>query len=241
MHSVKIDNLTLAFDGQVLFNDFSFSLAKGQWTTLLGSSGVGKSTLLRAIAGLENEAIQQGKIDFSAQSKIAWLAQEDALYPWLSILDNVQLEAHLSGRKSKQTVEKAKALLEQVKMIEHIHKAPYQLSGGQKQRIALARTLMQDADIILMDEPFSALDAVTRYQLQNLSYSLLKDKTILLITHDPQEAIRLSHNIAILKGNPATITHQIALPDDLPRELNQESLWKLQQELLDELASGELI
>ncbi|WP_301098090.1 ABC transporter ATP-binding protein [Otariodibacter sp.] len=241
MHSVKINNLTLAFGEQVLFKDFSFSLKKGQWTTLLGSSGVGKSTLLRAIAGLENEAIQQGQIDLSHQSKIAWLAQEDALYPWLSILDNVQLEAHLSRCKNKQTTEKAKALLEQVKMIEHIYKAPYQLSGGQKQRVALARTLMQEADIILMDEPFSALDAVTRYQLQNLSYSLLKDKTILLITHDPQEAIRLSHNIAILKGTPATITHQITLLDDLPRELNQESLWQLQKELLDELASGELI
>ena len=166
------------------------------------------------------------------------LALSGGLYPWLSIVDNVQLQAVLFGRKSAKTTEKAKMLLEKVGMAAHWHKPCSQLSGGQKQRVALARTLMQEADLILLDEPFSALDAISRHQLQDLALELLEDKSVLLVTHDPQEALRLSHRIFVLRSPE---THQTALsavilPEgNAPRELHQANLWALQQQLVREL------
>lgn len=237
MH-IEIRNLCFTFGEQVLFQYFNFQLKKGSWTSLLGASGVGKSTLLRIIAGLESEAIQTGEISFEPNTRIAWLAQTDSLYPWLSIIDNVQLQAHLSGQKSAESQEKAISLLEQVGLGEHLHKRCYQLSGGQRQRVALARTLMQEANLILMDEPFSALDAVTRHQLQALAVELLRDKTVLLITHDPQEAIRVSDEICILRHQPAEIALTIPLKGERPRELNSHEQWALQQQLFNELTGG---
>lgn len=237
MH-IEIRNLCLTFGEQMLFQRFDFQLKKGSWTSLLGASGVGKSTLLRTIAGLESEAMQAGEIFLEPHTCLAWLAQTDSLYPWLSIIDNVQLQAHLSGKKSAETREKAISLLHQVGLAEHLHKRCYQLSGGQRQRVALARTLMQDANLILMDEPFSALDAVTRYQLQALAVELLRDKTVLLVTHDPQEAIRVSDEIRILRHQPAEIALTITLKGERPRELNSHEQWALQQQLFNELADG---
>lgn len=236
---VEIQQLHLAFGSQTLFHAFDFKLSPGKWTTLLGASGVGKSTLLRAIANLENAAILGGEIRFAPDTRLAWLAQTDSLYPWLSLLDNVQLQAHLSGTKSAESEAKALSLLEKVGLLPHLHKACYQLSGGQRQRVALARTLMQDANLILMDEPFSALDAVTRHQLQALSVELLRDKTVLLITHDPQEALRVSDEIRILRHQPATLSDPILLDGDRPRELSNERLWQLQNHLFNALTSGE--
>lgn len=235
---VEIHQLRLAFGPQLLFDNFHFSLPQGKWTSLLGASGVGKSTLLRAIAGLENEAIQTGDIHFAPETRLAWLAQTDSLYPWLSIIDNVRLQAHLSGTKSAKNRDNALLLLEKVGLVEHLHKPCYRLSGGQRQRVALARTLMQDANLILMDEPFSALDAVTRHQLQDLAVELLKEKTVLLITHDPQEALRVSDEIRILRHQPAELSPAIILDCSRPRELGSQALWELQQQLFDELTSG---
>lgn len=236
---VEIHQLRLAFGSQVLFDHFNFNLPQGKWTSLLGASGVGKSTLLRVIAGLENEAVLQGEIRFTAHANLAWLAQTDSLYPWLSILDNVQLQEHLRGTKSQASQEKALFLLEKVGLSDHLNKACYQLSGGQQQRVALARTLMQEADLILMDEPFSALDAVTRHQLQALAVELLQDKTVLLITHDPQEALRVSDEIRILRHQPAELSPAIILEEKRPRELDNQRLWQLQQQLFVELGKGE--
>ena len=179
---VHIQDLSLAFGKQVLFKHLDLTLLPNEWVSLLGCSGVGKSTLLRLIAGLEIQGKIQGNIIFHPNIRVAWLPQKDTLYPWLSIIDNVQLENVLLGNKS------AKTTLQQVGMSEHLHKNCYQLSGGQKQRVALARVLMQNADLVLLDEPFSALDAISRYQLQNLAHELLKNKSVLLVTHDPQEA-----------------------------------------------------
>ncbi|MFU2088747.1 ABC transporter ATP-binding protein [Avibacterium avium] len=233
MKAIEISDLKLSFAEQPLFEHFHFSVSQGEWVALLGASGVGKSTLLRAIAGLENQAIVQGRIQCSG--KIAWLAQQDSLYPWLSILDNVQLYQHLTHSKTKKTEEKARTLLRAVKMEQHLHKPCYQLSGGQRQRVALARTLMQDAEIILMDEPFSALDAVTRLQLQQLSHHLLADKTVLLITHDPQEALLLADKIYILHQQPVQLSPPICPQGKAPRDFSQEKLWQLQQYLFKQL------
>lgn len=236
----QIQNLNLNFKGKKLFNNLNFDILENTSSALLGTSGVGKSTLLRCIADLEIENITSGKIVLKEGTNIAWLSQENSLYPWLSILDNIQLYHHLKGTKTKQTLQKAKELLSQVNMSEHCDKKTYELSGGQKQRIALARTLMQEANLILMDEPFSALDAITKIQLQDLTCQLLKNKTVVLVTHDPQEAIKLANHIYILKNLPVTIEEVATLQGTLPHQLSNEKLWNLQEELISKLKGNEI-
>ena len=231
----QIQNLSLDFKGKKLFKNLNFNILENKSTALLGSSGVGKSTLLRCIADLEIENITDGKIILKEGTNIAWLSQENSLFPWLSILDNVQLYHHLKGTKTNQTLQKAKELLNQVNMSDRLNKKTYELSGGQKQRVALARTLMQDANLILMDEPFSALDAITKMQLQDLTCHLLKDKTVVLVTHDPQEAIKLANHIYILKNQPVVFEEVASLQGALPHQLSNEKLWNLQEELISKL------
>ena len=236
----QIQNLNLEFKGKKLFENLNFDILENRSTALLGTSGVGKSTLLRCIADLEKENITSGKITLKEGTNIAWLSQENSLFPWLSILDNVQLYHHLKGTKTKQTLQKAKELLNQVNMSAHQNKKTYELSGGQKQRIALARTLMQEANLILMDEPFSALDAITKIQLQDLTCELLKNKTVVLVTHDPQEAIKLANHIYIFKNQPIIIEEVASLQGTLPHLLSNEKLWNLQEELISKLKGSEI-
>ena len=236
----QIQNLNLEFKGKKLFENLNFDILENRSTALLGTSGVGKSTLLRCIADLEKENITSGKIILKEGTNIAWLSQENSLFPWLSILDNVQLYHHLKGTKTKQTLQKAKELLNQVNMSAHQNKKTYELSGGQKQRIALARTLMQEANLILMDEPFSALDAITKIQLQDLTCELLKNKTVVLVTHDPQEAIKLANHIYIFKNQPVIIEEVASLQGTLPHLLSNEKLWNLQEELISKLKGSEI-
>lgn len=236
----KIQNLDFDFKGKKLFKNLNFNIFENTSSAILGSSGVGKSTLLRCIANLETENISNGQIVLKEGTSIAWLSQENSLYPWLSILDNVQLYNHLKGTKSAQTLKKAKELLSQVNMSKHLDKKTYELSGGQKQRVALARTLMQEANFILMDEPFSALDAITKIQLQDLTCQLLKDKTVVLVTHDPGEAIKLANHIYILEGQPVKISEVSSLDGALPHKLSNEKLWHLQEELVSKLQESQI-
>lgn len=214
----------LIYQQQIIFEDLHFTLPLKKITCLLGPSGVGKSSLLRVITGLEN-----------TKNQIAYLAQTDLLLPWFNVLDNVLIGARLRGEVTPQLTQRAKELLARVGLNSAEKKYPQQLSGGMRQRAALVRTLLEDRPIVLMDEPFSAVDAITRYQLQALTAELLRERTVLFVTHDPLEALRLAENIYILAGKPATLTLAATLDTSTPRDLNDPELIRLQGKLFTEL------
>lgn len=192
-------------DGVRLFGPIDVTLPAGQWTCVLGRSGVGKSTLLRLIAGLACAGEFDGHITArdraTLKDRVSVMAQSDLLLPWLSVLENTVLGARLRGKDPD--IPRAQNLLDRVGLSDHRHKKPNALSGGMRQRTALARTLMEDRPIALLDEPFSALDASTRADMQELAAEVLADKTVLLVTHDPAEAVRLGHQIIVLTPDAA--------------------------------------
>jgi putative hydroxymethylpyrimidine transport system ATP-binding protein len=236
---VVVDQASLTYDGAPLFRDLAFRLPAGTWTCLLGPSGVGKSSLIRLIAGLA--PLESGSVRCSdgrpLAGRLAWMAQQDSLLPWLSVQGNVTLGARLRGREPDRA--RAQRLLEQVGLAAQARQRPATLSGGQRQRTALARTLMEDRALVLMDEPFSALDAITRARLQVLAATLLVGRTVLLVTHDPLEALRLGHRIHIMAGSPARIEPPIQPQGTPPRNLNDPGLLTGQGELLARLADAQ--
>jgi len=229
--AISITDLAIKFKTQPhdVLSHFSMEVPINHWTALLGSSGSGKTTLLRYLAGLiDNEVTIQGKVKHAYTSplhqNIAYMSQQDNLLPWLNILDNILLPFRFSNRNqlTKQR-DVAKYLLQQIGLEHTIHWRPNQLSGGMRQRVALARTLIQEKPIVFMDEPFSSLDAVTRCRLQELAYQLLEKKSVLLITHDPLEAIKLATHLYVMRLSPYACS-QITLPDTLPlRDLNDQT------------------
>ena len=184
----------------ILFEGLDLVLEAGQWTCLLGPSGVGKSTLLRLVAGLDTGGEFDGSIESTnsrpLREQIAYMAQSDLLLPWLNVRANVMLGSTLRGEVRK--LERADQLIEEVGLGMHAEKRPHELSGGMRQRAALARTLMEDKPLLLLDEPFSALDARTRSEMQELAFEVLMDRTVMLVTHDPSEAARIAHRVYLL-------------------------------------------
>lgn len=219
------------FEDTCVFETLDLTAAAGQWTCLLGSSGVGKSTVLKLFAGLADQVRFEGDIgadtmDLSGQ--VALMAQDDLLMPWLSALDNVLLGARLRGETPD--TDRAKTVLARVGLAEKASQKPSELSGGQRQRVALARTLMEDRPIVLLDEPFSALDAKTRAQMQDLACELLAGRTVLLVTHDPAEAARLGHKIILMTQ---TATQEITPPKAVaPRPGSDPEVLRAQGEML---------
>lgn len=181
-------------DEQPLFGPIDLRLAQGEWTCLLGPSGVGKSTVLRLIAGLQTGVTFDGQVE--CHLPVALMAQDSGLIPWLDISENVMLGARLRGTSPDHS--RAAVLIKSVGLEDRAHHLPDRLSGGQRQRVALARTLFEDRPLVLLDEPFSALDARTRTGMQDLAADLLQKRSVLLVTHDPAEAARLGDHILLL-------------------------------------------
>lgn len=231
--AILIDAARLEFDGQVLFDNLHMRLEASRITGLLGQSGVGKSTLLRLIAGLQH-AGGDGRVTCSdglpLAGRIAWMAQDDLLLPWLSVLDNLLLGYRL--RRQPPPLDHAEELLRQVGLHDQRHQRPAALSGGMRQRAALARTLLEDKPVILMDEPFSALDVPTRLRLQDLAADLLRHRTVLLVTHDPLEALRLCDHVRVLSGRPARLGPDIRPDGAAPRDPAAAGLLAQQAHLL---------
>lgn len=227
---------TFGFGEQALFTDLRLELPGGSWTCLLGRSGIGKSTLLRLLAGLPTGGQFNGSItprNEPGSVRVAYMAQSDLLAPWLNVIENVMIGARLRGQPPDRA--RATHLLDRVGLADHAQKRPAQLSGGMRQRVALARTLMERAPLVLLDEPFSALDARTRIDMQELSFDLLREATVLLATHDPGEAARLAHQIYLLSDRGLM---QYPVPAGAPaRPVNDMTVLQHQAGLLDLLRS----
>lgn len=224
-----------AIAGVPVFSEIDLAVAAGQWTCLLGPSGVGKTTVLRLLAGLDDNVDFTGSITAGdgrpLPDRVALMAQSDLLFPWLDVLGNVTLGARLRGNRAE--TDRARTLIERVGLGPHIAKKPGALSGGQRQRAALARTLMEDRTVILLDEPFSALDARTRSEMQDLAVELLAGRTVLLVTHDPGEAARLGHVIRIMTG--AGLETMPAPGGPTPRSVDDSEMLRTQGKLLRRL------
>ena len=213
----------------ILFDGLDLVLESGQWTCLLGPSGVGKSTILRLVAGLDTGGDFEGTIESTdrrpLREQVAYMAQADLLLPWLNVRANVMLGASLRGEA--RMFERVDQLISEVGLGRHAEKRPHELSGGMRQRVALARTLMEDKPLLLLDEPFSSLDARTRSEMQELAFEVLADCTVMLVTHDPGEAARIADKVYLLTENGLYQPDVVAQPPirafDDPETLNIQS------------------
>lgn len=224
-------------------HDIHLTIDEGEFLCLIGPSGSGKSTLLNLIAGFfpptTGSILLYGEKIKSPGPDRGVVFQEYTLFPWLTILQNV--EFGLKNRKMQRPERRERALyyLEQVGLEEFIHARPYELSGGMKQRVAIARVLALDPSILLMDEPFGALDAQTRQMLQEQVLSLWEEerKTVLFVTHNVDEAIFLGERVAVLTKRPGHIKRDLKVNLRRPRDRYSEELSVLKKSLLEELTS----
>lgn len=207
---LEINNISKTFNtlnGEInAIKSISFDVNNEQFIAIVGSSGCGKSTLLNIISGLLEKT--NGTIKFYKENPIiGYMLQEDALLPYLNILDNATLGLSLKRIKTKENIEYTKKLLETYGLKDFIYKYPKELSGGMKQRVALIRTLAIKPDILLLDEPFSALDYQSRLSVSEDVYNIIKKekKTVIMITHDIAEAISLSDKIIVLSKRPSIV------------------------------------
>ena len=197
----------------------SLSIDPGEFLCLVGASGCGKSTLLNLIAGLDEPTA--GRLD--VRGRAALMFQESALFPWLTVAGNVGLALRLAGVPRRDRPPRVEQLLHTVRLDGFGDKRPHELSGGMRQRVALARAFAQDADILLMDEPFGALDAMTRDVLHDELERLWADRafTVVFVTHNVREAARLSDRTVLLSSRPGRVVQEF--PVDIPRPRRIES------------------
>ncbi len=237
---IDLQSISLTLGQHRIFDQLTLHFETGQWHSILGRSGTGKSCLLRMVAGLQKPDC--GSIsnfnDQPVSQQVAYMAQDDGLLPWLSTLENVQLGSRLRGQRNAASRQRALELLQRVGLAEWANALPAVLSGGMRQRIALARTLFENQPVVLMDEPFSRLDAITRDELQELAFKLLSNRTVLLVTHDPLEALRLSHEVHVLNPHLPSSVYTIRLPTPPLRAIEDASVIAYLPEVWHQLKSN---
>lgn len=235
---LKIKNIGRTFNGKAVVKNISFEAAPGEIVGLLGKSGCGKSTVLRAISGLDNG--YEGTVEINdeisnqVEKSTGFIFQEPRLMPWLNVLENVTFG--LKGKKEERNTLGRKYLAD-VGLHGNEDLYPKELSGGMAQRVAIARALITSPEVLLLDEPFSALDAFTKMQLQDLLLNIWREykTTIVLVTHDVEEATYLCDKIVILKDQPGTVGHEVIINEPRPRDRGSAELAAYKTEVLSNL------
>lgn len=228
-----------------VLDDVNISIEKGSFVSIVGPSGCGKSTLLNLIAGLDK--VDEGAIYINDQRVTkpgpdrVVVFQSDGLFPWLTVLDNVTYGLKLNGMAKKEAEEKARETLQMVHLSKYVQSYPHQLSGGMKQRVAIARALVMEPDILLMDEPFSALDEQTRMVLHHELIKIWKKTkvTIFFVTHNIREAVHLSEKVIVFATRPGRLkkiysvptTKDGMMPDSVTMHIEKEILSVLKSEI----------
>ena len=215
-------------------NQVSLEVPPGEFTCLIGASGCGKSTLLSLVAGLEEPT--SGEVS-TGGAKVAFMFQEPALFPWLTAAGNVELALRARGLGKAERRQRTAELLETVRLTGFGGKRPHQLSGGMRQRVALARALAQDADVLLMDEPFGALDAMTRDVLHDELDRICggRSLTVLFVTHNVREAVRLGDRVIVLSSRPGRVIAEFDVPIERPRRIDSAPVAELAAQVTDRL------
>lgn len=214
---LEVKNISKVYhttEGEIeALNNISFNIDSGDFIGLIGPSGCGKSSILNIISNLDKN--YKGNINIKNGIKVSYMLQEDALFPWLTVLDNALLGLKIKHKLTKNNKEYVISLLKKYDLYDFINKYPSSLSGGMKQRLALIRTLAMKPDILLLDEPYSALDYQTRLKVGDDVFKIIKEenKTVVIVTHDIAEAISMCNKIIVFSKRPATIKniHEINL------------------------------
>lgn len=229
--AVRVRNLSRSFSGRTVLDGISLDLAAGEFTALIGKSGSGKSTLLRALAKLDADAEGRGTIEVPDSSSV--LFQDSRLLPWETVLQNVTI-----GLRRPDAEARGRAVLADVGLAGRETAWPNVLSGGEQQRVALARSLVRDPQLLLADEPFGALDALTRLRMHDLLFDLVEihRPTVLLVTHDVDEALVLADRVLVMEDGRIALDRPVELPH--PRKKTDARFATLRDELLGALGVG---
>ena len=225
--AVRIEAVSKAYghagNAVVALDRLSLDVAPGEFVCLVGASGCGKSTLLNIVAGLDSPT--NGSVTVNL-GRPALMFQEAALFPWLTVRRNIELSLRLSNVPKKQRRPQADALLEMVHLGDFGDKRPHELSGGMRQRGALARALAQSASVVLMDEPFGALDAMTRDMLHDELERLWRenDLSVLFVTHNVREAVRLGDRVVLLSSRPGRVVAEFDVDIERPRRIDSTEI-----------------
>lgn len=233
--AIRIEHVGKRFGaGPLVLDDVNLSIGTGEFVCLLGASGCGKSTLLNLIAGLDQPTT--GAIETPAEGS-AVMFQESALMPWLTARANVELALRLRGVPRSARKAEALELLDVVNLADAAEKRPHELSGGMRQRVALARALAQDRPVLLMDEPFAALDAITRDLLHEELERVWRQtgRTIVFVTHNVREAARLGQRVVLLSSRPGRVAGEWRIAETTGRRIESPEVAALSIEITDQL------
>ncbi|MFE7614438.1 ABC transporter ATP-binding protein [Streptomyces sp. NPDC057496] len=237
-HAARITHVSKSFGGpqgqQLVLDDITLDVAPGEFVTLLGASGCGKSTLLNLVAGLDRPT--SGSIE-TPGGRPALMFQEHALFPWLTAGKNIELALRLRGVDRSKRRAEAERLLELVRLGGAYKKRVHELSGGMRQRVAMARALAQDSQLLLMDEPFAALDAITRDVLHDELTRIWRETnlSVLFVTHNVREAVRLAERVVLLSSRPGRIAREWTVGIEQPRRIEDNAVAELSVEITEQL------
>ncbi|MCI5568237.1 MAG: ABC transporter ATP-binding protein [Candidatus Alectryocaccobium sp.] len=241
---LRFENVTFTYESAdaPVISDLSFEVPDKSFVSIIGASGSGKTTIFRLLNALERP--QSGNITIDGKdikglkNYAGYMPQQDLLFPWRTVERNVMLPMQIKKVSKAEQKEKAREMLERVGLLEYADKYPRELSGGMRQRVSFARTLCEGSDLMLLDEPFSALDSITRMEMREWLRDQWErlDKTILFITHDVEEALYLSEKIFVLMGNPVNRLKCVDVPLPKNRDaamLKREDIRQLKEELVE--------